>query len=160
MRFKDASVTQVLVGLRRVGIVGLRDALQKAGATGARDRDAIVTSMLEALGPRNYIPEQQVEAYRVALWREYLRHEGRDFSEFYSEIPVTVRGAAGEKRERFVAVVESVLARLELRPVVTFVEAPAGAPPAELVIQGETVARGSQDPKSIETAIRRSVSHW
>jgi len=160
MRFKNGSATQILVGLKRVGIVGLQEALQTADEAGVRDRDALVTRIMETLRPQNYIPEQRIEAYRTALWREYLRHKGLDFSAFHSEIPVTVRGAAGKERDRFVAVVVAVLARLELRPVVTFVDEGLGQPHLELLIRGEAVARSSQDTRSIERLIRRSVSHW
>jgi hypothetical protein len=160
MRFKDGSATQILVGLNRVGIVGLRDALQKVADAGVRDREAVVGLMLETLRSQNYIAEQKLEAYRIALWREYLRHRGLDFSAFYSEIPITVRGAAGSERDRFVAVVEAVLARLELRPLVTFTDEGPGQPQPELLIRGEPVAKSSQDSKRLEMAIRRAVSHW
>ncbi len=157
MRFKDKSVTPIRVGLDRVGIVGLHDALKKTDEIDPDARDAVVDRMMEILGPSNYIPEGQLEAYRTAFWREFLRHRGRDFSAWYSELPVTVRGAPGDERDRFVALTRAVLAAHELTPVVTLA---AGGRDPELVIRDEVVARGSQNRASLERAVRRTFSHW
>ena len=93
-------VTPVLVGLNRIGIVGLPDALKKAKASGLTDRERVVDLLFETLTAHNYVPEGQQEDFRTALWREYLRHAGEDPSEFYSEIEVTVRGQADPERDR------------------------------------------------------------
>jgi hypothetical protein len=152
------SVTQILVGLVRVGIVGLREALEKVDAAGVRGRDEVAALMLELLRPDNFIPEERLEAYRTAFWREYLRRKGQDFSAYYSEVPVMVRGGAGKARDEFVALVGAILARDELRPAVTYGD--EGLADLELVIRGETVARSSEGRQRLETAIRRSISDW
>ena len=157
MRFKDKSVTPIRVGLDQIGVVGLHDALKKTDELDPGDREAIVDRMMEILGPRNYIPDRQVEAYRIAFWRESLRQRGRDFSAWYSELPVTVRGGPGDERDQFVALVEATLAAHELRPVFSF--GPGGRSP-ELVIRDEVVARGPQNRASLERAVRRTFSHW
>ena len=95
-------VTPILVGLNRVGIVGLGDALKQIDAEGLTEREAIVDRLIETLSPDNYLPESQREAFRIALWREYLRFKGRDLRPFYSEIDVTVRSEPGDERDRFV----------------------------------------------------------
>ena len=157
MHFKDKSVVPIRVGLDQIGIVGLHDALKKTDELDASDREAVIERMMEILRPRNYIPDGQVEAYRTAFWREFLRHRGRDFSAWYSELPVTVRGAPGDERDRFVALVNAVLAGHELQPVFSFA---AGGHSPELVIRDEVVARGSQNRASLERAVRRTFSHW
>ena len=157
MHFKDKSVVPIRVGLDQVGVVGLHDALKKTDDLDPDDQSAVVDRMMQTLGPSNYIPDSQVETYRKAFWREFLRHRGRDFSPWYSELPVTVRGAAGDERERFVALVTAVLAGHELQPVVTFV---AGGRDPELVIRDEVVAHGSHNRASLERAVRRTFSHW
>jgi hypothetical protein len=113
--------------------------------------------MIEALPPLNYIPDGQAEAYRTAFWREFLRHRGRDFSAWYSELPVTVRGGSGDERDHFVALVTAVLAGHELRPIFTLAD---GGRSPELVIRDEVVASGSQSRASLERAVRRTFSHW
>jgi hypothetical protein len=157
MRFKDKSVEQIRVGLVQIGIVGLRDALKATDGLDPSGRGAVVDRMMASLRPANYIPDRQVDAYRTAFWREFLRHRGRDFSAWYSELPVTVRGAPGDARDRFVDLVTAVLAGHELRPVFAFA-AEGGA--LELVIRDEVVASGSQNRASLERAVRRTFSHW
>jgi hypothetical protein len=153
-------VTQILVGLVRVGIVGLQEALQKVDDAGVREREAVVALMMKILRPENYIPQERIGAYETAFWREYLRRKGRDFSAHYSEIPVTVRGGRGEARDRFVALVTAILAGDELRPAVKYAAEDEGLVDTELVIRGEAVARASEGRQRIEMAIRRSLSDW
>ena len=157
MHFKDKSVTPIRVGLDQVGIVGLHDALKKVDDLGPDHRQVVVDRLMESLRPRNYIPDGQEDAYRTALWREFLRHRGLDFSPWYSELQVTVRGAPGEERDRFVELVTAVLGTHELRPVFAFIE--SGGDP-ELVIRDEIVASGSQNRASLDRAVRRTLSHW
>jgi len=160
MRCKDYSVRQILIGLDRIGIVGLFDALEAAEASGLEGREALVDLMLEVLRPMNYIPDEQVEHYRVALWRELLRHRGQDFRALYSEIPVTVCGQPGQDRDRFLEAAVAALALFELRPSVAFEPPRAGEPNPQLIISGEVIARGPQSRRSMESAVRRSLSDW
>jgi len=160
MKFKDYSVTQILVGLHRIGVVGLHDALRKAEEAGVTGRDAIVDRAMAQLGRQNYIPDALVEGYRIAVWREYLRGKGEDFSSFYSEVPVAVRGNPGEERDRFVEMVRSVLAEFELRPVVTLAPAVDDGPNPQLGIGGETIVRGMPSRQQLKLAVRQSMSDW
>ena len=157
MRCQNKSVTPIRVGLNQVGIVGLRDALKQTDDLDSSDRETVVDRMMEILGPSNYIPDGEVEEYRTAFLRESLRQRGRDFSAWYSELPVTVRGAPGDERDRFAALATTALAAHELRPVLTF---DAGGRNPELVIGGDVVARGPQNRTSLERAVRRTFSHW
>ena len=160
MRCGSYSVSQVLVGLHRVGIVGLRQASEKVAAAGLAGRQEIVDFLLSELGADNFIPEGQEEALRTALWREYLRFVGGDFSEFFSEIEVTVGGEPGENRDSLVERCTLVLAEFELRPVVDLAGANEGGPDPELVIGGTTVARGLPSRKSLRATIRQRLSDW
>jgi hypothetical protein len=160
MQCKDYSVRQILIGLDRIGIVGLFDALQAADASGLDERESLVDLMLDALRPRNYIPDEQLERYRVALWRELLRHRGQDFRALHSEIPVTVCGEPGPDRERFLEAATAALALVELRPAVSFAPPREGEPNPQLIISGELVARGPQSHRSMESAVRKTLSDW
>ena len=86
-----------------------------------------------------------------------MGHRSRDFSAWYSELPVTVSGIPGDERDRFVALVKTVLAAHELRPVFTLA---VGGRSPELVIRDEVVASGSQNRASLDRAVRRTLSHW
>lgn len=160
MRCGSYSVPQVLVGLHRVGVVGLHQACEKVASAGLTGRDEIVDWLEAELAVDNFIPEAQQEAYHVALWREYLRFVGQDFSEFFSEIEVVIRGEPGEDRERLAGLCASVLAEFELRPVAEFVDAEDEGPNPQLVIGGTTVARGVPSRRSLKATIRHRLSDW
>jgi hypothetical protein len=160
MRFKDHSVTQVLVGLHRIGIVGLHEALRTAEEGGLEGRDTVVDWVMDHLERHNYLPDRLLEAFRTAVWREYLRHRGEDFSEFYSEVPVTVSGEPGEELDRFVDLVRSVLAELELRPVVAVAPAIGGGPNPRLEIGEATIVQGMPSYGVLKQAVRQSLSDW
>jgi hypothetical protein len=148
-----------MVGLFRVGVVGLKDALVKVEQAGLTEPEPIVDLLVESLAGDNYIPESQQDAYRTALWREYLRARGEDISDLFSEIEVTLRAEPGEQREELEAGLRQVLAELELKPVLVY-EAPAEGESLQLLIRKEMVARGRQTRQSLQTAVRRSVGDW
>jgi hypothetical protein len=160
MGCRSFGVNSVLVGLHRVGIVKLRDALEKAGASGLTDREAIVDLLIETLAADNYIPDRQVDAFRVSLWREYLRFKGEDFSDFFSEIEVTVTGEAGGARDGFVEMAKAVFADFELKPLVTFALPGDGEASPQLVIDGEAIVSGLQSRQRFKAAVRKSITDW
>ncbi len=160
MKCRDPRITEVLVGMNRVGLVGLRDALREVDEAGLTAREAIVESLLDSLAADNFVANRRDELYRTMLWREYLRYKGRDFSEFFSEVPVTVRGEPGEERDRFVATMTSILGELELKPSVAFAAADPEGPNPQLVINNETIVRGFPLRDRFKTAIVKSTSHW
>jgi hypothetical protein len=154
-------VTPVLVGRHRIGMVGLPEALKMVDASGLEDRERIVDLMMETLAPDNFILDSQVADFRVALWREYLKHKGRDASDFYSEIEVTVRGEDGETLDRFAAELRAVFAGFDLKP--SIVRQPPGpdGPNPQLVIEDETIVAGLPANRwSFESAVRKSFSDW
>ncbi len=157
----DHGVTNVLVGLHRIGILNLPDALDLAQGSGLVEREEIVDLLLEKLSGENFVPESQLEEYRIALWREYLRHRGEDPSDFYSEVEVTVRCDPGVVLDRFVETLTSILGKFDLRPAITFTAPDPGAPPPQLLIAGETVLQGAPRNRwNFEAAIRKSLSGW
>ena len=160
MRCKDTSVRPVMIGLHRVGIVGLHDAIGLAAGAGREQREAIVDLILENLRADNYIPDDQVADYRTALWREYLRHRGEDITGLYTAVPVVVRGEAGEQRDRFVELVRTAMALFELRPAIEFAPPAGEGPNPQLVIDDAVVARGPQSWRGMEKAVRQSLSDW
>jgi hypothetical protein len=160
MRCGSYAVSQVLIGLHRVGFVGLRQACAKVVAAGLTERDEIVEVLLAELAADNYIPEGQRDDYRIALWREYLRSIGEDFSEFLSEIEITLRGEEGEDRDRLAGLSASVLADFELRPLVDFEAPDDESPSPQLVIGDEVVATGLPSRKVLKAIIRQRLSDW
>jgi hypothetical protein len=160
MRCGSYAVSQVLVGLHRVGLVGLRQACAKVVAAGLVEREEIVDLLLAELAADNYIPDALRDDYRIALWREYLRSAGEDFSDFFSEIEVTLRGEAGEARDRLAELCVSVLAEFELRPSVAFEDADGEDPNPQLVIGDAVVTTGLPSRKMLKRIIRQRLSDW
>lgn len=157
---RSFGVGTILVGLHRVGIVGFKDALKQIDESGLTDREAIVDHLIETLAADNYIPDPQLEAFRTAIWREYLRHKGEDFSEFFSAVDVTVRGDHDDERDRFVKMLRSVLGDFELTPTIRFAPPGQAGPNPQLVIDDEIIIRGPQSRHDFKTAIRKSISDW
>jgi hypothetical protein len=160
VRCSNTGADTVLVGLHRVGLVGLRAALEKADRAGLDGRDAIVDRLIELLSTDNYIPDSQLEPFRLALWREHLRHRGKDIRPFYSEIEVTVTGEPGPSRDAFVEMARSVLGDFELKPVISYAPPSDGDPDPGLVIDDETIVRGLQGRRSFKSAVHKSISDW
>jgi hypothetical protein len=160
MRCGSFAVAQVLVGLHRVGIVGLNQACEKVSAAGLADPEEIVEFLLTELAADNFVPNGQEEAYRIALWREYLRFQGEDFREYFSEIDATIRGEPGEDRDRLVELFTSVLAEFELRPVIEFAAADEEGANPQLLIDGDTVARGLPTKRALKATVRQRLSDW
>lgn len=156
----DYAVQQVLIGLHRVGIVGLRQACSKVADADLDDREAIVDALLDELRADNYVVDEQLEDYRTALWREYLRFRGLDFSAHFSVLEVVVRGETGEDRDRLVELCRSVLAEFELQPELELQATADDDPRPELLIGDTTVVRGLPSGKELKTTIRRRLSDW
>jgi len=160
MKCRDSGVDQIRVGVQQVGVIRFRDALKKAVESGLAGQEKIVYFLMTTLEPDNYFPERLKELYRTALWREYLRYTGEDFSRYYSNIAVTVRGNGGEQRDRFVDMINQVLNKLELIPMVTF-DAPSGdGPNPQLIINDQTVVQGFYGQPQLEAAIHKTISGW
>jgi hypothetical protein len=114
MKVRLRSVSQVLVGLDRVGLAGLEQAFERADDSGLGEREGLVELMMEALSTRNYIPPESEGEYRKTVWREYLRHRGEDIRHLYSKVEVVVRGEAGDDLDRIVGAVSAVMTEHEL----------------------------------------------
>jgi hypothetical protein len=160
VRCQIPGVPQILVGVNRVGIVGLREALARVAESGLTGREEIVDALLEDLAGDNYIPAGRRDDFRIALWREYLRSRNEDFRAFFSEIDVTVAGAAGPDRDEFLDMLHAVFNEFELRPVVTFAPPAEDGPNPQLIIDDDIIVRGLQSRHSFKKAAHKSISDW
>ena len=155
-----AAVTQILVGLRRIGIVGLTESLKAVDVAGVTERDEVVDLMLGTLSRINYIPSHVEDDYRNALWREYMRHRGEDIRDLYSEIEVVVRGEPGEGLDRLLRALRIAFGEHELKPAVAMEPPdPAGRNP-QMLIDGEIVLAGTSREREVEKAVRAQISDW
>jgi len=157
---KSFGVNQVLIGLYRIGITGFAEALKKADESGLSGRDEILDLLVKSLAADNLIPHKQIEAYRTALWREYLRYKGQDFSDFLSEVDVVIRGLAGEELDDFVQTTISVFAEFELKPVIRTEPPGSYDPDPCLAVGNEIIVRGQCSRAAFKDAVRKSLSDW
>lgn len=112
-------VSQILVGLHRVGMVGLSEALRSVDTADPGRREEILDQLVDQLRAENFIPASELEPYRRAIWRELLRLHGQDLSDWFSEVEVMVHAEPGDDRDRLEQLLRAVLAELELAPVFT-----------------------------------------
>lgn len=154
------SLSHVLVGLDRVGLLGLEQVFEEADESGLKDREELVSVMMEALSKHNYIPTASQDAYRQAIWREYLRHRGEDIRDLFSEIGVSVRSSPGPELDRFLEALEQVFAQYELKPVITLEAPDPQGPHPQLWIRNEFVVGGTTDFRLLAKAVGRQISDW
>lgn len=155
-----ASVTQVLVGLRRIGIVGLQESLKAAEKFGRTERDEVVDLMMGALSGLNYIPSHVEDEYRQALWREYMRHRGEDIRDLYSQIDVVVRGDPSPELDSLLRALRIAFAEHELKPAVKLAAPdPEGRNP-QVLIDDEVVLAGMTRERDVQKAVRAQISDW
>ena len=155
-----AEVTQILIGLRRLGIVGLRGSLKQVDAAGVTEREEVVDLMLGTLSRLNYIPPHVEDDYRQALWREYMRRLGEDIRDLYSEIEVVVRGEQGDEMDRFLRALRLAFGEHELKPAVAMEPPdPRGQNP-QMLIDGELILAGATREREVDKAVRAQISDW
>lgn len=160
MKIRMRSVSQVLLGLDRIGLVGLERTFQEADESRLTEREELVSLMMEALSKQNYIPSASHDKYRHALWREYLRHRGEDIRDLYSEIEVVIRSEPGPELDRFLETVVEVFAKYELKPVIELEPPDPLGPNPQLRIREKLVVAGTTDPERIGRAVGRQISDW
>jgi len=151
--------TPVLVGLERVGLLGLDRAIAAARESGLVEREELVDRMMAVLREQNYVPAKAVPEYRRAVWREYERSRGADISHLYSEIPVEVR-ASGAEAESFLDLLRRIFAAHELQPIVSLEPLAPGDRGPQLRIDDEVVVDGTLDPGRVSTAVSRRIGDW
>jgi hypothetical protein len=152
--------TQLLVGLYRIGVVGLRDALVEARDSGITEREEVVERIRSRLAPSNYIPAELEEGYRIALWREFQRMRGEDIRDLFSEVEVEIRGEPGEDLDRFVGMVRSTFGGHELKPVIAFAEPEGPGPFPQLMLEGEAIVKGMIPREAFRRAVQQNITDW
>ena len=78
----EYEITQISVGGHRVGIIGLKPALEAvAGEFAGRPEVEIKAALMEKLGKANYIVPSASAAYEAAFLREYKKYVGEPMPE-------------------------------------------------------------------------------
>ena len=77
----DEDLTQISLGRFRVGITGLKAAIEAVKSWRGRAEDDIAQELFAGVKPRNYIPASAQEEYKRAFWREFKKALGEQVEE-------------------------------------------------------------------------------
>jgi len=155
--FMDTStVTQIMVGGQRVGIIGLKEVLQEVAArVKEKPEKEIKDVLLSRLSTKNYIPEKVKEEYRTAFFREYRKFIGEPVEEDAGGgLQIKILGPGCPNCDALEQTVMEILAKTGIPADVEHVRDPIaiaefgvmGTP--ALVVNGQVKAVGKIPPKT------------
>ncbi|MDI6852108.1 MAG: thioredoxin family protein [Deltaproteobacteria bacterium] len=117
----DEDITQISLGRYKVGITGLKEAIEAVKALQGRPEAEIAQAMLEKLKPKNYIPASAQEDYKKAFLREYKKALGEQVSEERQGLSVKILGPGCPNCEALEQLVMTVVVELNLPAAVEHV---------------------------------------
>ena len=86
------SVTQVWIGSRKVGILGLEDVFAQVQKSGLTDQTRIEAEILRHVREKNYIPSGAEAEYGRALLLAYRRFCGEDIPADQEVLEIRIYG--------------------------------------------------------------------
>ena len=110
----DEDITQISLGRFRVGITGLKDAIEEAKSWRERPEEEIAQALLAAVKPGNYIPASAQEEYKRAFLREFKKALGEKVEEGSSGLSIKILGPGCPSCDRLEQTVMAVLVELTL----------------------------------------------
>ncbi len=108
----DEDITQISLGRFRVGITGLKAAIEEAKSWRERPEEEIAQALLAAVKPRNYIPASAREEYKRAFLREFKKALGEKVEEERSGLSIKILGPGCPSCDRLEQTVMAVLVDL------------------------------------------------
>jgi small redox-active disulfide protein 2 len=110
----DEDLTQISLGNFRVGITGLKAAIEELKSWQGRPDVEIARALLEKLKPKNYIPATAQEEYKRAFLREFKKALGEKVEEERSGLSLKILGPGCPACEKLEQTVMTVLGELGL----------------------------------------------
>jgi len=110
----DEDITQISLGRFRVGITGLKAAIEELQSWRERPEEEIAQALLDRLKSRNYIPPASQDEYRKALLREFKKALGEKVEEESSGLSIKILGSGCPACDRLEQTVMTVLAEIGL----------------------------------------------
>jgi small redox-active disulfide protein 2 len=158
-------VTQISLGKFKVGIAGLKEAIEEVRTLGKRPDEEIAQALFVRLKPRNYIPLAAEDEYRQAFLREFKKALGEKVAEEPCGLSIKILGPGCPVCDRLEQTAMSVLAELGLPAEVEHIRdvreiAALGimSTPA-LLINGEVKSIGTAPTKAMLKQWLEAVSH-
>jgi small redox-active disulfide protein 2 len=110
----DDDITQISLGRVRVGVTGLKTAIEEVKSWRGRPDSEIAQALYARLKPRNYIPASTQEEYRQAFLKEFKRALGEKVEEERSGLSIKILGSGCPSCDRLEQTVITVLGELSL----------------------------------------------
>jgi small redox-active disulfide protein 2 len=110
----DEDITQISLGRFRVGITGLKAAIEEMKSWRGRPDAEIAQALFAAVKPRNYIPASAQEEYQKAFLREFKKALGEQVPEERSGLSVKILGPGCPACDRLEQTVMAVLEEMGL----------------------------------------------
>ncbi len=107
-------ITQIFLGKFKVGITGLKEAIEEVKALQGRPDEEISQAMFAILKPRNYIPGSAQEEYKEAFLREFKKALGEKVVEKRTGLSIKILGPGCPSCERLEQTFMEVLMELGL----------------------------------------------
>ena len=119
----DEDITQISLGRFRVGITGLKAAIEEVKSWRERPEEEIAQALLAAVKPRNYIPASAQEEYKHAFLREFKKAMGAKVEEERGGLSIKILGPGCPSCDRLEQTVMAVLAEIGIPVEVEHVRA-------------------------------------
>jgi small redox-active disulfide protein 2 len=110
----DEDITQISLGKFRVGITGLKVAIEELKSWQWRPDAEIAQALLARLKPRNYIPPQAQEDYQRAFLREFKKAQGEKVEEERTGLNIKILGPGCPNCQKLEQTVMAMLGELSL----------------------------------------------
>jgi small redox-active disulfide protein 2 len=117
----DEDLIQISLGRFRVGITGMKAAIEELKSWQGRADAEIAQALLDRLKPRNYIPAAVQEDYKGAFLREFKKALGEKVEEERTGLNIKILGPGCSNCDRLEQTVMAVLGELGLPAVVEHV---------------------------------------
>lgn len=110
----DEDFTQISLGKFRIGITGLKAAIEEMKSWQGRSDAEIGQALLAKLKPRNYIPASAREEYQKAFLKEFKKALGEKVIEERTGLSIKILGPGCPACDRLEQTVMAVLGELGL----------------------------------------------
>ncbi len=107
-------ISQIIVGGFKVGITGLKPAIEAAQTLGSVSEEEIAQFLFNTLKTKNYIPSSAAAEYHQAFLREYKRARGEPVVEERRSLSIKVLGPGCASCRQLEQQVMAVVAELGL----------------------------------------------
>jgi small redox-active disulfide protein 2 len=110
----DEDITQISLGRFRVGITGLKAAIEEVKRLREHPEEEIAQALLAKLKPANYIPASSEAEYKKAFLREFRKALGEEVEEERPELSIKILGPGCPACHRLEQTVMAALSELGL----------------------------------------------